>query len=94
MTDRNGTELAPGDPVRWHGKNGPDDVVPATVLRQVGAGRYLIQMDPHRRRHSLELAHAASGALTISENRVRKAQFSDEVTSASGYVLKRPADWT
>jgi hypothetical protein len=47
MADRNGAVLRPGDPVLWFGSDGPEEVVPAIVLRELGPGRYLIEMDPH-----------------------------------------------
>jgi hypothetical protein len=38
--------LTPGTPVLWCTTDGPEGRVTATVLRQVGPTRYLIQMDP------------------------------------------------
>jgi hypothetical protein len=43
--------------------------------------------------HSLELAADGAGAMTISPHRIRKAQFPDEITTESGYVLNRPDEW-
>jgi hypothetical protein len=46
MTDQHMTRLTPGSPVLWCATDGPEGLVTATVLRQLGAGRYLIQLDP------------------------------------------------
>jgi hypothetical protein len=48
MTDQRPTTLTPGDPVLWCSTGGPEGLVGATVLRQLGPSRYLIQMDPPR----------------------------------------------
>ena len=44
-------------------------------------------------RHSMELSLAAGASFTISPNKVRKAQFPDEVATSSGFILKRPETW-
>ena len=46
MTDQHPTTLRPGNPVWWCTTDGPEGLVTATVLRQLGPTRYLIQMDP------------------------------------------------
>jgi hypothetical protein len=46
MTDQGPASLTPGNPVLWCATDGPEGLVTATVLRQLGPTRYLIQMDP------------------------------------------------
>ena len=46
MTHQHPTTPAPGNPVLWCATDGPEGLVTATVLRQLGPTRYLIQMDP------------------------------------------------
>ena len=46
MTDQHPTTFTPGNPVLWCATDGPEGLVTATVLRQLGPTRYLIQMDP------------------------------------------------
>jgi hypothetical protein len=50
MGDRNGSALSPGDPVGWYGGDSRADMVPATVVREVGPNRYLIRIELHTAR--------------------------------------------
>jgi hypothetical protein len=46
MTDQHPITLTPGCPVLWCATDGPEGLVTATVLRQLGPTRYLVQLDP------------------------------------------------
>jgi hypothetical protein len=46
MTNQHPIAFTPGKPVMWCATDDPEGLVTATVLRQLGPTRYLIQMDP------------------------------------------------
>ena len=46
MTDQHPTALMPGNAVLWCATDGPEGLVTATVLRQLGPTSLLIQLDP------------------------------------------------
>lgn len=66
-----------------------------TPVRQVRARfpakRVIVAQPPGR--NSVQLAGAATAAFTISETKVRQSQLPAAVTTASGYVIQRPAHW-
>ena len=66
-----------------------------TPVRQVRARfpakRVIVAQPPGR--NSVQLAGAATAAFTISETKVRQNQLPAAVTTASGYVIQRPAHW-
>lgn len=66
-----------------------------TPVRQVRARfpakRIIVAQPPGR--NSVQLAGAATAAFTISETKVRQNQLPAAVTTASGYVIQRPAHW-
>lgn len=66
-----------------------------TPVRQVRARfpakRVIVAQPPGR--NSVQLASAATAAFTISETKVRQNQLPAAVTTASGYVIQRPAHW-
>jgi hypothetical protein len=63
MADRKGAALSPGDPVLWFSTDGSEDVVPAIVLRELGPGRYLIEMDQHGTTPRAEIADVDGDSL-------------------------------
>jgi uncharacterized LabA/DUF88 family protein len=66
-----------------------------TPVRQVRARfpakRVIVTQPPGC--NSVQLAGAATAAFTISETKVRQSQLPAAVTTASGYVIHRPAHW-
>jgi hypothetical protein len=77
MTDQHPTTLTPGSPVLWCVADGPEGLVTATVLRQLGPTRYLIQMDPstlpkHVVADALERDMAQAGLDPTSAARARE----------------------
>lgn len=66
-----------------------------TPVRQVRARfpakRVIVAQPPGR--NSVQLAGVATAAFTISETKVRQSQLPAAVTTASGYVIQRPAHW-
>jgi hypothetical protein len=63
MADRNGAALIPGDPVLWFSTDGPEEVVPATVLRELGPGRYRIEMEQRGTTPRAEIADVDGDSL-------------------------------
>lgn len=61
------------------------------VRARFPAKRVIVAQPPGR--NSVQLATAATAAFTISETKVRQNQLPAAVTTASGYVLTRPANW-
>lgn len=61
------------------------------VRTRFPAKRVIVAQPPGR--NSVQLAAAATAAFTISETKVRQNQLPAAVTTASGYVLHRPAHW-
>ena len=53
--------------------------------------RVIVAFPPQR--HSKALKQHANGHLAISENKLRASQLPAGVTTASGYVIQRPAHW-
>jgi len=66
-----------------------------TPVQQVRARfpskRVIVAQPPGR--NSVQLATTATAAFTISETKIRQNQLPEVVTTASGYVIHRPADW-
>lgn len=66
-----------------------------TPVRQVcarfPAKRIIVAQPPGR--NSVQLAGAATAVFTIGETKVRQNQLPAAVTTASGYVIQRPAHW-
>lgn len=44
-------------------------------------------------RHSVQLQRCASGYLTIGEDKLRKSLLPEQIATARGHVLQRPAQW-
>lgn len=61
------------------------------VRARFPAKRVIVAQPPGR--NSVQLATAATAAFTISETKVRQNQLPAAVTTASGYVINRPAHW-
>ncbi|MDK2798049.1 MAG: hypothetical protein PWQ19_1599 [Tepidiphilus sp.] len=61
------------------------------VRARFPAKRVIVAQPPGR--NSVQLATAATAAFTISETKVRQNQLPAAVTTASGYVIHRPAHW-
>ncbi len=73
--------------------SGDSDLSPPTRrIPELHPGKRIVVASPPGR-HSLDLAHAAGASFIISANKVRKAQFPPEVTTASGHILRRPPVW-
>jgi uncharacterized LabA/DUF88 family protein len=53
--------------------------------------RVIVAFPPNR--HSSELKRCATGFLTIGEDKLRNSQLPDQVPTARGHVLQRPAHW-
>lgn len=53
--------------------------------------RIIVAFPPNR--HSAQLKQMAHGHLTVGEDKLKSAQLSDPVLSASGYLLHRPTHW-
>jgi hypothetical protein len=61
------------------------------VRARFPAKRVIVAQPPGR--NSVQLATAATAAFTISETKIRQNQLPEVVTTASGYVIHRPAHW-
>ena len=61
------------------------------VRARFPAKRVIVAQPPGR--NSVQLATAATAAFTISETKIRQNQLPEVVTTASGYVIHRPATW-
>jgi uncharacterized LabA/DUF88 family protein len=69
------------------------DLVPPVraVRRHFPHKRVVVAFPPER--YSKELKDFANGQLMISRGRLKKSQFSDELVTETGFVLKRPEKW-
>jgi len=69
-----------------------DLTTPVKFVRQrFPRKRVVVALPPGRRSH--ELTKAANGYLTIGEDKLRQSQLAEQITTATGYVLTRPAHW-
>ena len=69
------------------------DLVPPTlaVQRIFPQKRIVVAFPPART--SVELKRVASASFTIGRRKLAKSLLPDEVTTATGHVLKRPPEW-
>lgn len=70
-----------------------DLTTPIQRVRERFPGKRLIVAFPPNR-HSAQLKQVAHGHLTVGEDKLKRSQLPDPVTSGSGYPLHRPAHWT
>lgn len=69
-----------------------DLTTPIRHVRSRFPGKRVIVAFPPSR-HSAALTRAASGHLTIGEDKLRSGQLPEQITLSTGYVLTRPATW-
>jgi len=69
-----------------------DLVTPIKLLRNKFPKKKIIVVFPPARR-SAELKKTAHGTLVLGEDKLRNNLLTDSITTASGYVLKRPEQW-
>lgn len=69
-----------------------DLTTPINRVRQRFPGKRVVVAFPPNR-HSSELKRYANGFLTIGEDKLRNSQLPDQVPTARGHVLQRPAHW-
>lgn len=69
-----------------------DLTAPIEKVRQLFPGKRIVVGFPPRRA-SKELMKVASAYFHIGRGVIANSQFPDQVTTASGYVLHRPAEW-
>jgi len=66
---------------------------PVRTVRGLFSKKRVVVVFPPERR-SAELAQRAHANFQIGRAKLAQSQFPDEVTSASGFVLKRPPSWS
>lgn len=73
--------------------SGDSDLVPPTkaINKEFPAKRIVIAFPPART--SMRLRQSASAYFHITEAKLRKSMFTDNITKPDGYVLKRPQRW-
>jgi uncharacterized LabA/DUF88 family protein len=73
--------------------SGDSDLRPAvaSVKRICPGKRIIAAFSP--RRHSVSLARAVDGYLSISTAKVRNAQLPPRIVTANGVILERPVYW-
>lgn len=69
------------------------DLVPPVnaILSRLGHKRIIVAFPPGR--NSEQLKSCASGQFVITKGPLKKSLFPDEVTTASGFVLRCPKEW-
>ena len=73
--------------------SGDGDLRPAVAaVKRVRPGKRIIAAFPPRR-HSMSLAQAVDGYVSISTAKVRNAQLPPKVITAGGVILERPDHW-
>ena len=73
--------------------SGDGDLRPAVAaVKRVRPGKRIIAAFPPRR-HSMSLAQAVDGCVSISTAKVRNAQLPPKVITAGGVILERPDHW-
>jgi len=65
---------------------------PLTTIRNLFPDKRIIVAFPPKRR-SWDLQNISHGFISIGENEIRNSQFSDEVVTMKGYILRRPNEW-
>ena len=73
--------------------SGDSDIVPpiTVILKEFKKKRIIAVFPPER--VSVKLKHATTGYLSISEAKLRKSMFPNEIKKPDGYILKRPRRW-
>ena len=70
-----------------------DLIAPLTAVKRLFPEKRIIVACPPDR-FSRDLSRAAHAFLTIGHGSIERSQFSDEVRTRSGFVLRRPGSWT
>lgn len=69
-----------------------DLTTPIQIVQARFPEKRLVVVFPPQR-HSAQLKNVANGCLHLGEDKLRQNQLPETVTTASGFVLKRPAHW-
>src|SRR5258708_33903232 len=69
-----------------------DLIAPVEAVKKLYPQKRVIVVCPPDR-FSVNLTKAAHGYLTLGHGLIEKSQFPDEVTTKSGFILRRPPSW-
>lgn len=70
-----------------------DLIAPVTAVKRLFPAKRVIVASPPGR-FSANLSRTASAFLKIGHGSIEKSQFSSEVRTANGFILRKPAHWS
>ena len=73
---------------------GDSDLIPPikSLHYLFGTKRVFVAFPPNR--HNVNIQRAAKGSIIIGKERLKDAQFPDNVVKKDGFILKKPAEWS